>query len=1261
MAKKKTTLEFIQEANSKYKNLYDYSKTVYVNSHTDVCVTCRTHGDFWVNPIKHLSRNQGCPKCSGRTNWSFEKFFDELNNRLPHYLDNIEILNYNDICTLSEDSFKIEKTEIWLKCKIDGYTWKSCGRRMLLNQGCRKCSGSLKFSKDDFLNQVKEKNPDILNEYTIVGEYKNTKTPFIVKCNDCGYEFGTTPSYFRDGKTKCPNCKDGNIYKHTVHSISEKLKNTNWELLDNIDEHKSVNSRKEKLHFKCKKCGYIIETTFLSIRSQGYLCPNCDENARTHTRSYYENKMIEKFNLNNVDFVWDNGTNGAITDRVKGTDKFKIIDIDDNENVIYYGSFRNGITRDKLGFNRLNIEENIKIAEDNAKKKNITIISDLNDIKSNYDSIRLKCEVCGYEWDVKASSVIYNQFGCKRCHYTNLSSTSSSFFLSDKLSILESSDLEIMSEHQLIELIGQDILPREFKVLTRSEGGSKQRRDDIRKLREKLTDKTKTEEEIGSEIEQEVEELDETEIITNELLTSADGQNELDKNNLPQLTTQELKIFDKYYKSYGEKNEYISKESINRIWNCVLSDDSYLKELKTIRKDCGEWLKYIIKAFLTEYKEVINIQADSDYKFVYEPSLMQKLMEFRIANNPYYGNWCGTGAGKTNAFLIASRRINARVTVCVCPNSVVDTIKQSIIAVYPNSNIVIVKSLDDIVSYDRKQFNYIIFNYEKFSQSYSREMVEKLISLNRIDFICFDEVHRTKNTESLTNRNLAFLRMNAQKSNGNLKVLGMTATPLINNLGEVRTLLELVTGTSFAEFIPNTKNTIGNIHNAYKYLMLYGFRYVPDYDIACNEEIVPVTNDELTDQLLNFKNSDVNDIEGLFVKCKYEKIKNYIRKHKTIIYTQFIKKLVPNIKKELKNGGITFREYTGDIDSEERNRIISDFGSGEFDVILASSPITTGVDGLQKYCDNIIIMSLPWTNAEYTQLIGRINRQGSEFKQVNIIIPQVSIRLDDGTMWSWDKKRFAIIKSKQTLSDAVVDGKFASVFNLNRKKLLNDAIESLKRGISDFTVVRKELEVNCSLEACTREYKDSVINDIHRKANTSTSSHMNGYFTSNPDKWKEYHKIREENKKTWVEDPLDAIAEKLNKPDNNNRIIADLGCGMNQLKDKVKNYSEWYSFDHYSEDETVIKADIANLKEHLADNSVDIAVFCMSLWGTNYMDYIKEAYRYLKIDGIMHIVEPKDKVNQAVLFGGAAQFGFNLIDIVPERNGKTYLEFKKMK
>ena len=61
------------------------------------------------------------------------------------------------------------------------------------------------------------------------------------------------------------------------------------------------------------------------------------------------------------------------------------------------------------------------------------------------------------------------------------------------------------------------------------------------------------------------------------------------------------------------------------------------------------------------------------------------------------------------------------------------------------------------------------------------------------------------------------------------------------------------------------------------------------------------------------------------------------------------------------------------------------------------------------------------------------------------------------------------------------------------------------------------------------------------------------------------------------------------------------------------------------------------------------------------MDYIKEAYRYLKNDGVMYVVEPKDKINQAELIGGTTQIGFEIISLDFERNGKTYIEFQKVK
>lgn len=453
------------------------------------------------------------------------------------------------------------------------------------------------------------------------------------------------------------------------------------------------------------------------------------------------------------------------------------------------------------------------------------------DYKTNRDKVTIICPIHG-GFEQKPSGHLLGS-GCPKCNR--------GFSSESKLSLLSDSDVEHLSVHQLIELIGQNLLPADFKVLTKSASGSKDRKDDIDKLRESIgsgVEENEAADEIGEQVLQE-EQLDFEDAQT----IAADNQSENLLNVLPDLVTKELKTYDKYFVSSGEKGAYLLKESVNKIWNCVLSSESYLETVKEMRESSGPWLTYVLDTFMTEYKSVQNEKVGPDYKFEYSPSLMQKLMSYRIATNPYYGNWCGTGAGKTNAFLIASRRIDARVTVCVCPNAVVETIRKSILRVYPESTIIIPKSLDDIVSYDRSKYNYVILNYEKFCQSYSPALVDKLVSLNQIDFLCFDEVHRAKNDMSSINQNLTNLRVLGGEKNPGMRVLGMTATPLINNLSKVRNLLELITGTSFEDIMPTNLVTINNIHNAYKYLMLYGFRYVPDYKINCIEEKVDIDFD----------------------------------------------------------------------------------------------------------------------------------------------------------------------------------------------------------------------------------------------------------------------------------------------------------------------------------------------------------------------------------------------------------------------------------
>jgi hypothetical protein len=61
--RKMTTSEFIAKAKEVHGELYDYSKTTYVNSRTKVCIICPVHGEFWQSPIGHLSGYK-CEKCS---------------------------------------------------------------------------------------------------------------------------------------------------------------------------------------------------------------------------------------------------------------------------------------------------------------------------------------------------------------------------------------------------------------------------------------------------------------------------------------------------------------------------------------------------------------------------------------------------------------------------------------------------------------------------------------------------------------------------------------------------------------------------------------------------------------------------------------------------------------------------------------------------------------------------------------------------------------------------------------------------------------------------------------------------------------------------------------------------------------------------------------------------------------------------------------------------------------------------------------------
>ncbi|KAI1805205.1 methyltransferase-domain-containing protein [Daldinia bambusicola] len=100
---------------------------------------------------------------------------------------------------------------------------------------------------------------------------------------------------------------------------------------------------------------------------------------------------------------------------------------------------------------------------------------------------------------------------------------------------------------------------------------------------------------------------------------------------------------------------------------------------------------------------------------------------------------------------------------------------------------------------------------------------------------------------------------------------------------------------------------------------------------------------------------------------------------------------------------------------------------------------------------------------------------------------------------------------------------------------------------------------------------------------------------------------------------------------NGTCTIADLGCGDAKLAealqaDRKKLRLEVLSYDLQSPSPLVTRADIANLP--LADGAADVAIFCLALMGTNWLDFVEEAYRVLHWKGELWVAEIKSRFAQ---------------------------------
>jgi ribosomal RNA-processing protein 8 len=122
---------------------------------------------------------------------------------------------------------------------------------------------------------------------------------------------------------------------------------------------------------------------------------------------------------------------------------------------------------------------------------------------------------------------------------------------------------------------------------------------------------------------------------------------------------------------------------------------------------------------------------------------------------------------------------------------------------------------------------------------------------------------------------------------------------------------------------------------------------------------------------------------------------------------------------------------------------------------------------------------------------------------------------------------------------------------------------------------------------------------------TTTGDEALRMVEDQPGMFSAYHAGFREQTKEWPVRPVDACLKWLATQPKTLRV-ADFGCGDAELAKRAPQKTV-HSFDLESEAKGVVACNMANVP--LDDASVEIAVFSLSLMGTDYGSFMEEAHR----------------------------------------------------
>lgn len=520
--------------------------------------------------------------------------------------------------------------------------------------------------------------------------------------------------------------------------------------------------------------------------------------------------------------------------------------------------------------------------------------------------------------------------------------------------------------------------------------------------------------------------------------------NKVERKDLPKLDPiKSLKALDKaaglldMEGSDSSLINFLKAKATAKLWdNCFSDEELLINKLESNYFDKDAYSSEIKKSFLDEYYGAKILQIPDVYKFKdlkgkeREPKLMQRLVAFRLKRDNRLLNLSGTGTGKTLSAILSAQICKCKRIFISCPNGVVDSWLRTFQSAYPSAY-VHTKPKNWKVNVQNNDVNVVIVNHERFQNRFSEDMLRFCVEYGT-DLLVIDEIHQSKSRDPKRESQRRALIGEFIRIGFNLKpyirILGLSATPVINNLYEGTSLIELITQQ---KVIGANRNDINSCMVLYQNFILNGIRMNPGNLSRTKILREDIDASHLLPNILEITNSsragNYHEIERLLVKPKLSSLKKFVKRdQKTIIFITNIKGTLIPLKDWFTKEGINFCVYTGE--DKEATEVgfhdsLDEFMRGQTNVLIASIQCAgTGVDGLQSICNNAVFFQLPWTSTEFEQSIGRLDRDGTEFESINVYLPITNINLPNGDNWSWCQSKLDRIESKKDIAKAAVDG-----------------------------------------------------------------------------------------------------------------------------------------------------------------------------------------------------------------------------------------------